>query len=70
MIQTVQTTVIQNGFANEIYAWSDSTVAMAWIISTPSRFSTIIANREAKDQQVIQPEKMEMRANRRKSSRS
>ena len=57
MIQTVQTTVNQNGFTTEIYAWSDSTVALAWINSTPSRFSTFIANRVAKVQQIIQPEK-------------
>ena len=37
MTQAVQTTVNQNGFT-EIYAWSDSTVALAWFISTPSRF--------------------------------
>ena len=57
MIQTVQTTVNQNGFTTEIYAWSDSTVALAWIDSTPSRFSTFIASRVAKIQQIIQPEK-------------
>ena len=57
MIQTVHITVNQNGFTTEIYAWSDSTVALAWIISSPSRFSTFIANRVAKFQQIIQPEK-------------
>ena len=57
MIQRVQTTVNQNGFTTEIYAWSDSTIALAWINSTPSRFSTFIANRVAKVQQINQPEK-------------
>ena len=55
MIQTVQTTVNQNGFTTEIYAWSDSTVALAGINSAPSRFSTFIVNRVAKVQQIIQP---------------
>ena len=36
MIQTFQKTVNKNGFTTEIYAWSDSTVALAWINSTPS----------------------------------
>ena len=55
MIPTVQTTVNKNGFTTEIYAWSDSTVALAWINSTPSRFSTFIANRVARFPQIIQP---------------
>ena len=33
MIQTDQTAVNENGFTTEIYACSDSTVALAWIIS-------------------------------------
>ena len=53
-VQTVQTTVNQNGFTTEIYAWSDSTV---WIKPTHSRISTFIANRQAKVQQIMQPEK-------------
>ena len=57
MIQTDQTAVNQNVFTTEIYACSDSTVALAWIISTLSRFSSFIANRVAKVQQIIQPKK-------------
>ena len=57
MIQTVPTTVNQNGFTTEIYAWSDSTAALTWINSTPSRFSIFIANRLSKVQHIIPPEK-------------
>ena len=53
MIQTVQATVNQNELTTEIYAWSDSTVALAWKNSNPSRFSTFIANRVAKVLQII-----------------
>ena len=57
MTQTVQITVNQNGFTTEIYAWSDSTVALAWINPAPSRFSTFIANRVTKAQHITQTEK-------------
>ena len=70
MIQTVQKTVNQNGLSTEIYAWNDSTVALVWIISTTSRFSTFIDNRMVKVQQIIFTRKMKIRVNRRKSSRS
>ena len=36
-----------------ISAWSDSTVALAWIQSTPSRFQIFIANRIAKVQRAF-----------------
>ena len=58
MIQTVLTTVNKNElFTTEIYAWSDSTAALAWINSNPGRFSTFIANHVAEGQQKTPPEK-------------
>ena len=57
MTQTVQITVNQNGFTTEIYAWNDSTVALAWINPAPSRFATLIANRVTRVQHITQPEK-------------
>lgn len=40
---------------NNVYAFSDSTVALAWIHSAPSRWHTFVANRIAKIQENLDP---------------
>ncbi|KAI5634636.1 pao retrotransposon peptidase domain-containing protein [Phthorimaea operculella] len=41
----------------EIFAWSDSTVALSWIKSCPSRWKTFVANRVSHIQEIIAPER-------------
>ncbi|XP_058979466.1 uncharacterized protein LOC101899042 [Musca domestica] len=45
---------IGSGF--RMYAWTDSTVVLAWLHSHPSRWSTYVANRVAEVQDVLPPE--------------
>ncbi|XP_073820604.1 uncharacterized protein [Musca autumnalis] len=45
---------IGSGFRT--YAWTDSTVVLAWLHSHPSRWSTYVANRVADVQEVLPPE--------------
>ncbi|XP_048007225.1 uncharacterized protein LOC125242520 isoform X2 [Leguminivora glycinivorella] len=42
---------------DDIYAWSDSTVALTWIRSCSSKWKTFVANRVAHIQENISPEK-------------
>ena len=49
-IQTLQLVV-------DVSAWSDSTIALAWLRSTPNRYSTFVANRIAKTQQMLPADK-------------
>lgn len=41
---------------NKVFAWSDSTVALTWIKSCPSRWKTFVANRTASIQDKIAPD--------------
>lgn len=41
---------------DNIFAWSDSTVALAWIKSCPSKWKTFVANRTSHIQQKVAPE--------------
>jgi hypothetical protein len=41
---------------NEVYAWSDSTITLAWIKSEPSRYQTFVANRISKIQELVKSE--------------
>lgn len=41
---------------NKIYAWSDSTVALTWIKSSPHQWKTFIANRVTQIQEKISPQ--------------
>ena len=41
------------GIPGKIYAWTDSTVTIAWLQGHPSRWSVFVANRVSKTQQVI-----------------
>ncbi|XP_036317696.1 uncharacterized protein LOC118732675, partial [Rhagoletis pomonella] len=38
--------------ARNIYCWSDSTIALSWIQGEPSRWTTFVANRVARIQQI------------------
>ncbi|UYV60184.1 hypothetical protein LAZ67_1000270 [Cordylochernes scorpioides] len=38
---------------NEIYLWSDSTIALCWINSEPCRWKTFVANRVAEIQRLV-----------------
>lgn len=40
---------------DELYAWSDSQVALGWISASPHRWKTFIANRVAHIQEVLPP---------------
>ena len=40
-----------------IFAYTDSTIALAWVKAPPHRFQTFVANRVAKIQKVIRPSK-------------
>ncbi|XP_036347617.1 uncharacterized protein LOC118756995 [Rhagoletis pomonella] len=39
-----------------LYAWTDSTITLAWLQSHPSRWSVFVANRVAAVQEVLAPE--------------
>ncbi|XP_052749788.1 uncharacterized protein LOC128200426 [Galleria mellonella] len=41
---------------NNIFAWSDSTVALSWIKSCPSKWQTFVANRVSHIQDIVSPE--------------
>lgn len=41
----------------EIFAYSDSTIALSWIKSSPHRWKTFVANRVSKIQDFVAPEK-------------
>ena len=41
---------------DEVHAWSDSTIALAWIAGDPSRQKTFVSNRTAEIQSVLRPE--------------
>lgn len=41
---------------NNVYAFSDSTVALCWIHSSPHRWDTFVANRVSKIQSLISPQ--------------
>lgn len=40
----------------EIFAWSDSTIVLAWLQGHPNKWTTFVANRVAKIQELTQPE--------------
>jgi len=39
----------------EVFAWTDSTIALAWIQSSPHRWKTFVANRVSEIQETLQP---------------
>ncbi|XP_017464623.1 PREDICTED: uncharacterized protein LOC108358018 [Rhagoletis zephyria] len=41
---------------SRMFGWTDSTVALAWLQSHPSRWSTFVANREAEVQEILPSE--------------
>jgi hypothetical protein len=50
------TTAYQNRNAiNTLYAWTDSTTALAWIRSSPHRWATFVANRTSQIQELTSP---------------
>lgn len=52
----VQKLIDSVGIGFRTYAWSDSTVVLAWLQGHPSRWSTYIANRVAEVQEILPPE--------------
>ncbi|KAL0896002.1 hypothetical protein ABMA27_011992 [Loxostege sticticalis] len=42
---------------DEIYAWSDSSVALSWIKSCPSKWKTFVANRVSHIQDIVAPDR-------------
>lgn len=42
---------------DNIFAWSDSTVALSWIKSCPSKWKTFVANRVSHIQEIVAPDR-------------
>ena len=38
----------------KVFAWSDSTVTVAWLQDHPRKWKTFVANRAAKKQEIVQ----------------
>ena len=41
---------------HDIYAWTDSTIVLSWLIGNPRRFKTFVGNRVSSIMQLIPPE--------------
>lgn len=55
LIRTVYEAVSNRITINNIYAFSDSTVTLCWLYSSPHRWSTFVANRVSKIQSNVSP---------------
>ena len=58
LVQSISNALEDEKFPNlEVFAWTDSTVTLAWIKNHPSRWKTFVANRVAKIQRTVPGEK-------------
>ena len=58
LVQSISNALEDERFPNlEVFAWTDSTVTLAWIKNHPSRWKTFVANRVAKIQRAVPGEK-------------
>ncbi|XP_063543152.1 uncharacterized protein LOC134751606 [Cydia strobilella] len=57
LMQSVQEALEPLHVVEEIFAWSDSSVTLAWIKSCPSRWKTFVANRVSHIQDIIAPDR-------------
>lgn len=55
LVSFVKSTYAEYVIFDEVYAWSDSQVALTWIGSSPHRWKTFVANRTSHVQQIIPP---------------
>lgn len=57
LLQSVQEALKPLYVVQEIFAWSDSSVTLAWIQSCPSRWKTFVANRVSHIQDIVAPDR-------------
>ena len=58
LVQSISNALEDERFSNlDVFAWTDSTVTLAWIKNHPSRWKTFVANRVAKIQNAVTAEK-------------
>ncbi|XP_048000251.1 uncharacterized protein LOC125237304 [Leguminivora glycinivorella] len=57
LMQSTQEALKPLYVVQEIFAWSDSTVTLAWIKSCPSRWKTFVANRVSHIQDLVAPDR-------------
>lgn len=56
LVKTVRDTYASRISIEEIYAFSDSTIALSWIHSSPHRWSVFVSNRVAQCQENLSPQ--------------
>ena len=57
LVQSVRIALDDERFPNlKVFAWTDSTITLAWIKNHPSRWKTFVANRVAKIQKSVPAE--------------
>ena len=54
LVEAVKNAISDERFPNpKVFAWSDSTVTIAWLEDFPRKWKTFVANRVAKIQEII-----------------